>query len=308
MSEPSHDWLDALPLAARLIDAEFHIHFANGSAQSLNKNFSDELRAAITRAFSEQRGTRLDHCWVAPYGNHALVLDDIDPSSADYTQLSSTMAAMLAHEIRNPLLSIKGAAQLLADTANADDKPLTELITREVERVDQLIGTLDPLSKQPVNHGTLNLHELCEHAALATATAFPKPIAITKDYDPSLPEISGDRDALTQALVNLLKNAVESSQEMPQPRVVLATRYVSDARRNEAGQKLPLAISITDNGRGVPPHFVPRLFAPFSTTKVSGKGLGLAIVARIVAEHGGVVAHDVPPAGGARFTIYLPSA
>jgi two-component system nitrogen regulation sensor histidine kinase GlnL len=217
---------------------------------------------------------------------------------------------MLAHEIRNPLLSIKGAAQLLGSTASADDAPLATLIVNEVARIDQLITTLDPLAEAPKKMTEpLNVHELLGHAQMAVKAALPQPVAFDILYDPSLPEVTGNRDQLVQALVNLMKNAAEAAELVAMPKITLNTRYVlGDARRNAAGVRLPIAIAVTDNGRGVPPAFVPNLFAPFATTKTSGRGLGLAITARIAEEHGGVVIHDVPEQGGARFTLYLPIA
>ncbi|OYW13632.1 MAG: hypothetical protein B7X02_01720 [Rhodospirillales bacterium 12-54-5] len=170
----------------------------------------------------------------------------------EWTSVSAQMAAQLAHEIRNPLLSIKGAAQLLEKVVSAEDKTLA-------------------------------------------------------DYDPSLPNVAGLREPLIQVLLNLIKNAVDAVEKIANPTITITTRYlVGESMQRTGGRKLPVAISITDNGVGVPAELEARLFTPFTTTKPSGKGLGLAIVARIVEEHGGLIAHDRPAVGGARFTVYLP--
>lgn len=321
------DLLEALPLPAFTMNQEYVVRDANNAAylitQRIKSSLSDALREAVTRAISEQRGTKFvgdevpalfapaRQLWVNPFDGVALVIVDTTTVEAhDYSSLSSTMAAMLAHEIRNPLLSIKGAAQLLGSTANAEDAPLATLIVNEVARIDQLIATLDPLAEAPKKTTEpLNVHELLGHAQMAVKAALPQPVTFDTLYDPSLPEVMGNRDQLVQALVNLIKNAAEAAEFVAMPKITLTTRYVlADARRNPAGVRLPIAIAITDNGRGVPPAFVPNLFAPFATTKTSGRGLGLAITARIAEAHGGVVVHDVPEQGGARFTLYLPIA
>lgn len=328
MSSPTlADFLEALPFPALTITAKYTIRDANSAAQAMalrvKSALPDALREAVNRAITDQRGTSFSHAdvpaafgavqqlWVTPFhGEALLILQPAEEAGSDYTAISSTMAAMLAHEIRNPLLSIKGAAQLLGSTATHDDAPLAELIVREVARIDQLIATLDPLSAAPQPRmEPLNVHELLKHAQLAVKAAVPHPITFDAHYDPSLPEVMGQRDMLVQALVNLLKNAADATERVAMPKITLATRYVlGDARRNAAGMRLPIAVSVSDNGLGVPPAFVPHLFAPFATTKTSGRGLGLAIVARIAEEHGGIAGFDAPEQGGARFTLYLPIA
>lgn len=318
--------IEALPLPALIISVTHAIVDANHAAQTiaarLRTSMPERLREAVSRAVDEQRATRFageevpsqfgaaQQLWVSPFRGNALLVIDHEAETKDYTSISSTMAAMLAHEIRNPLLSIRGAAQLLGSTASAEDASLAQLIVNEVARIDQLIATLDPLAEAPKKQmEPLNVHELLGHAQLAIKAAMPQPVQFEMQYDPSLPEISGNRDALVQALVNLMKNAVEATEFVAIPKVTFTTRYVlGEPRRNAQGARLPIAVSIADNGRGVPPAFVPNLFAPFATTKTSGRGLGLAITARIAEEHGGLVVHDVPEQGGARFTLYLPIA
>jgi two-component system nitrogen regulation sensor histidine kinase GlnL len=223
----------------------------------------------------------------------------------EWTSLSASLAASLAHEIRNPLLSIKGAAQLLEQAVGEDDKTLAALIITEAQRIEKLIATLDPLTPDPSRVSEeLNIHEVTEYVRLAAA-AFAGSITIAAQYDPSLPPVRASRDALIQALINLVKNAVEAAAS----RVTISTRYlVGEHMQRPDGTKLPLQVSVSDDGPGVAADVVPRLFTPFSSTKEGGTGLGLAIVAKIVEEHGGLIAYDVPAGGGARFSIYLPVA
>ena len=227
----------------------------------------------------------------------------------EWTSLSASLAASLAHEIRNPLLSIKGAAQLLEQAVSEDDKSLAALIITEAQRIEKLIATLDPLTPDPSQVSEdLNIHEVTEYARLA-ASGFAGNVQLTAQYDPSLPPVRGVRESLIQALINLIKNSLEAVQDSPAPRVTITTRYlVGEHMQRPDGRKLHLEVSVSDNGPGVAADVVPRLFTPFSSTKEGGTGLGLAIVAKIVEEHGGLIAHDAPAEGGARFSIYLPLA
>lgn len=327
MASERTDWLEALAYPALLVDASLSVVASNGLAPSV-RSLSDaapELRAALARRFAEEGTTRLAglafpplppctvHVTPAP-GDCALVMFEHAHASAlggdTYTEQSATMAAMLAHEVRNPLLSIRGAAQLLEGQVREDDAALPTLIIREVGRIEQLMATLDPLAvAPPTERPALNIHEPLEHARRATEASFGPGIVYAQQYDPSLPFIAASHDALVQAFTNLLKNAAEAVENAAAPRITLTTRYtLGETRRNAQGMALPIAISVADNGSGVPPRLEEKLFAPFVTTKVLGKGLGLAIVARIVEEHGGLIAHDRPEAGGARFTLYLPAA
>ncbi|MDX2094504.1 MAG: ATP-binding protein [Alphaproteobacteria bacterium] len=235
----------------------------------------------------------------------------------EWTGVASSLAAALAHEIRNPLLSIRGAAQLLEQAVGDEDKSLARLIIAESQRIEQLVATMDPLTPNPSQVlESLNIHEVTEYVRLA-ARSFAGGVRIATHYDPSLPEIRGHREALIQALMNLVKNAVEavtSDREnasllalQDRGLVTITTRYLlGEHMQRPDGARLTIQLSVTDNGPGVEAALVPRLFTPFSSGKENGKGLGLAITARIIAEQGGLIAYDVPPTGGARFSLYLP--
>jgi two-component system nitrogen regulation sensor histidine kinase GlnL len=240
----------------------------------------------------------------------------------EWTRVSSSLAASLAHEIRNPLLAIKGAAQLLEGVVSEDDKSLAALIIAEAARIEKLIATMDPLTPSPTQvMAPLNIHEVTEYVRLA-ASSFAPDVRILTHYDPSLPEIRGAREALIQALMNLVKNAVEAVTSHQSPvsskntsslatgdwrLVTLTTRYLAGERMQRIdGTKLNIQVSVTDNGAGVDAALVPRLFTPFNSSKADGKGLGLAITAKIIEEHGGLIAYDAPAEGGAKFSVYLP--
>jgi len=223
--------------------------------------------------------------------------------------MSASLAAALAHEIRNPLLAIKGAAQLLEQTVCADDQPLAQLIVAEANRIEQLVATMDPLTPNPAQISeALNIHEITEYVRLA-ASSFAGDVTFVMQYDPSLPPVRGVRDALIQAILNLVKNASEAVAHVANPTITISTKYLIGERMQRiGGRKLPIQLRIEDNGPGVAPAMLSRLFTPFTTDKISGKGLGLAIVAKIIEEHEGLVAYEAEPGQPAIFSLYLPQS
>jgi len=223
----------------------------------------------------------------------------------------TAMAAMLAHEVKNPLSGIRGAAQLLEQNASPEDHQLTNLICEEADRIVALVDRMDMFSdKQPFAREPVNIHIVLERVRRLAESGFARHVNFVESYDPSLPPVYGNRDLLIQAILNLVKNAAEAA-----PRdggeITLSTRYQQGVRLAIPGSgsriDLPLAVMIQDNGPGIPEDLQPHLFDPFVSTKTGGSGLGLALVAKIVGDHGGVIEFDSQPRR-TLFRLMLPMA
>lgn len=219
-------------------------------------------------------------------------------------------AAMLAHEIKNPLSGIRGAAQLLDAHVGNDGRAMTRLIRDEVDRVASLIDRMEAFTDaRPLERQAQNLYPILEHARAVAATGFGDRIDFGDAYDPSLPPVLVNRDALIQILLNLFKNAAEAVPDGQRGRVILTTRYrygVSVAA--ETGrQSLPIEIGVADDGPGPPPEITEHLFEPFVSSKISGRGLGLALVDKLVRDNGGIIQFTRENAQSV-FRILLPRA
>ena len=223
----------------------------------------------------------------------------------------TAMAAMLAHEVKNPLSGIRGAAQLLEENAGPGDRELTRLICDEADRICALVDRMEVFSDQrPIERGPVNIHEVLERVRLVAQTGFARHVRFIEDYDPSLPPVHGNRDLLIQTFLNLVKNAAEASPQQG-GEIQLSTAYQHGVRLAVAGNDqrvhLPLVVSIIDNGDGIPEDLRAHLFDPFVTTKRNGTGLGLALVAKVVGDHGGIIEFDSQPRRTV-FRICLPMA
>jgi two-component system, NtrC family, nitrogen regulation sensor histidine kinase GlnL len=220
------------------------------------------------------------------------------------------MAEMLAHEIKNPLAGISGAAQLLAMGLEPQDLELTDLIVEETRRIVKLLEQVEQFGNlRPPARKAVNLHDALDRARRSALVGYGAAMTISEDYDPSLPSTFADPDQLMQVFLNLLKNASEAAGPKG-GNIRLHTFYDHSLRRRRkdgTGSALPLQVEIIDDGPGIPPDIAEDIFEPFVSGRENGTGLGLALVSKIISDHDGWISVDSAP-GRTVFRISLPLA
>ncbi|MEL6747341.1 MAG: ATP-binding protein [Pseudomonadota bacterium] len=278
----------------------------------------------------------LDAC-AAPFGTDGgqvmLMLQERSMAQLLERQLShrsaarsvSGMAAMLAHEIKNPLSGIRGAAQLLQSEQDDDGRALTQLICAETDRITELVNRMEDFTLgSAAQKAPVNIHSVLSHVRQLAETGFARHVRVSEHYDPSLPPVFGNRDQLVQVVLNLVKNAAEAiGKDRTDGRISLATAFCPGVHLSVPGvpraRSMSLLITITDNGGGIPHDMREQIFEPFVTSKPGGNGLGLALVAKIIHDHTGIVecapvaaSPGMPghgaPRKGTQFRLLLPIA
>ncbi len=345
-----HDELiQSHPVATLLIDRVGVILFVNASAEQLcnlgraalvgrviydvihmERGYRQRMNDAATAAlFAHRAEISVGHrqsifvdMQMVPYGRGGHRILALVPAHSEAELLGGAIgrsgraagaaATMLAHEIKNPLAGIKGAAQLLARGADANSERFTALICTEVDRITTLIDQMEHFSRgQPIACTPMNLYPAI-HQAMETVRARQLPgIRFAEDFDPSLPSMFGNHDAMVQILLNLIANGCEALAGRDDGVVRIATAYrhgLSIDKGDGRGRiALPIEVSVSDNGPGVPSEIRADLFDPFVTTKREGRGLGLALVAKLARDMGGTVQH-VHEGEWTRFRVHLPAA
>ena len=223
----------------------------------------------------------------------------------DATRAAGVMAAMLAHEVKNPLSGIRGAAQLLREEVSPEQQALTDIICSESDRIRDLLDQVEIFSDgAPTEKQSVNIHEVLQYVISVAKAGFAPHVKFVERYDPSLPPVLSHRDSLVQLFLNLVKNAAEATQGQANATITIHTFFRSGYRL--AHVALPIAVAIEDNGPGIPEQMRSSIFEPLISSKAQGRGLGLAVVSKLAGDLGHIVELDEEKTDGARFLTMLP--
>lgn len=343
------DAFDLLATSILLIDAQGDIQYANGAAENLlgrsrkvlqgvactslvaeSAELDTSLKEACAGQFIDRRqllNLRKGHETTPVFASIVALYEQPWPVMLELREIEQQLLAErnqqmyeqagssrellrnLAHEVKNPLGGVRGAAQLLE--AELDDRQLkeyTQVIISEADRLQSLVDRLLAPQRAPLHFAMLNIHELCEKAAMLVRAEFSQyGLDIRRDYDASIPDFPGDGARLMQVLLNVIRNAAQvlCEQEPPGGLITLRTRVARQQVLMDRRHRLVLVVSVIDNGPGVPPEIQERVFHPLVTGRASGTGLGLNLAQDFVQQHGGVVEFESEP-GHTEFRILLP--
>ena len=317
----SHDNIINSPIAAWIAPQDDILRFITDSIEhgSSTKAYTHELQLADERIIRA-------HIYVMAQPDDTIHIT-IDMMSGDdsitqqqqrdaVTERAGLMAAMLAHEIKNPLSAIRGASQLLQDDVkdSEDSASLVSLVINEVDRINHTLSRIEFLTdNRPLTREPLNIHEILIYVMEVLDPTLTKHIAFSEQFDPSLPKVAGDRESLIQLFLNIVKNSAEALSESlnnnDKSPLIIRTRYVQryDMRYRQK-TPLPICISIEDGAGGIPEAIAENLFDPLTSTKSDGHGLGLAIAAKITRDHGGIIELSENSETRTVFSVLLPIA
>ena len=308
--------------AGRLLDADFAdvIGIEDGRLRDSLRNFDAQVIARGIAIEAGQKARRVNFTsspMHAHPGWRVVTLSEVGQEGNDEDgeeRVELRAPAVLAHEIKNPLSAIRGASQLLARRASDKDRPLARMIEGEVDRIAKLIDRMQQLgSRKPIETGPCNLHEAIRNAMATVRAGREDGCELVEEFDPSLPPVEADQGALEQVLINLLANACDACADLESAQVSVRTRFVSglvfSAIRLGKATRLPIEITVTDPGPGLPSDLQDHIFEPFVSGKKHGQGLGLALVRKLLRDMGGRISHERDArAGLTHFRINLPVA
>lgn len=305
-----HVMWDKIQVATPLVESVARVRSAQSSLYVNSVDVGSDTRKPVSCDVQiAVLADKPDHVLVLMENRELVGRMDRAMSSKTAAKSAIGMAEMLAHEIKNPLAGITGAAQLISMNANAEDRELTDLIVAEARRVLKLLEQVEDFGNvRPPERRSVNIHDVLDHARKSASVGFAAHMTIVEDYDPSLPHTWADPDQLQQVIMNLLKNAAEAGRSGGTIRLHTFYEMSLKVRRPDgSGAAVPLQIEVIDDGPGIAPELVSDVFEPFVSGRENGTGLGLALISKIVADHDGWIAVESAP-GRTAFRISLPIA